>query len=171
MLSQKMQTAINDQINEEMFSAHLYLSMSAYFQKLNLLGFANWMHIQYQEETSHALKFFNYLYDRDSFVSLKAIAAPKTEWVSPRKAFEEALQHEQHITSCINKLVDIAISERDHATNNMLQWFVNEQVEEENSARTIVEKLKMFENAPQALYMLDKELGARVFVDATKTEK
>lgn len=163
MLSKTMQEALNDQINAEYYSSYLYLSMAAWCESANLKGLANWFHVQSQEEMVHAMKLFTYVLDRKAPVKLAAIAAPPTEWPSPLAVFEAALAHEQHITSRINSLVDLALKEKDHATNTLLQWFVNEQVEEEASADAIVEQLKLAGQTPAALLILDRELGARVF--------
>jgi ferritin len=163
MISKKMQNAINGQINAELYSAYLYLSMSADFSSKNLPGFANWMKIQAQEELGHAMKLYNFIEERLGRVTLKAIDAPPTEWDSPLTAFEAVLKHEQKVTGLINKLVDQAIAENDHATRGFLQWFVDEQVEEEASADAIVEQLKLIKSAPGGLFMLDKELGRRTF--------
>jgi ferritin len=163
MISKKMQNAINGQINAELYSAYLYLSMSADFSSKNLPGFANWMKIQAQEELGHAMKLYNFIEERLGRVTLKAIDAPATEWDSPLAAFQAVLKHEQKVTGLIDKLVDQAIAENDHATRGFLQWFVDEQVEEEASADAIVEQLKLIKNAPGGLYMLDKELGRRTF--------
>lgn len=161
MLSKKMEQALNDQINAEYFSSYLYLSMSAYFEAENLPGFAHWMSKQALEERVHALKIFGYINERGGRVILKGIKAPETQWKSALDVFQASYKHEQLVTSLINKLVDQAIKEKDHATDAFLQWFVNEQVEEEASASAIVEKLKMVKNAPGGLFMLDRELGAR----------
>ncbi|HNX07265.1 MAG TPA: ferritin [Bacteroidales bacterium] len=167
MLSKKMEKALNDQINAEFFSAFLYLSMSAYFTRKNLPGFANWLKIQYQEESAHAMLFFNYLNERGGKAELKAIEKPDLEWKDSIKVFEEVLKHEQKVTALINNLVNIAIQEKDHATNNKLQWFVAEQVEEEANASEILEQLKIVEGKGQGLLLLDRELKTRVFVDPT----
>ena len=129
MLSKRMEDALNEQINAEIWSAYLYLSMSAYFEADNLPGFANWMKIQWQEELSHATKFFDYVTERGGRVILKPIAAVKTDWTDSTEVFAETLEHEKHVSALINNLVNIAVEEKDHATNNMLQWFVAEQVE------------------------------------------
>ncbi len=163
MLSKKMLEALNDQINAEYYSSYLYLSMAAHCERLNLKGFGNWFRVQAQEEMVHVMKFFDYVLDRGGEVKLKAIEGPATSWASPLAAFEAALAHEQHITARINKLVDLAIAESDHATNTLLQWFVSEQVEEEASADAIVQQLKLAADAPAALFMIDRELGQRVF--------
>lgn len=161
MLSERMQTALNQQINEEMFSAYIYLSMAAYFHGLNLDGFANWMRIQNHEETLHALKFFDYIYERGGDVTLLAIAGPPKTWESPLHAFQEAYNHERKISSLINELVNMALEEKDHATMNFLQWFISEQVEEEASADKIVQSLRLIDNNPAALFMLDREMARR----------
>ncbi len=163
MISKKMQNSINAQINAELYSAYLYLSMSAYFASMNLPGFANWMKIQTQEEVSHAMKLYGFVEERMGRVILKAIDGPATEWASPLAAFQAVLKHEQKVTDLINKLVDKAIAENDHATRGFLQWFVDEQVEEEASADAIVQQLKLVKDAPGGLYMLDKELAQRIF--------
>ncbi len=163
MMKKKMLKAMNDQINAEMFSAYLYLSMDAYFQSISLGGFAAWMRAQAQEEMMHAMKFYEYVNERGGKVTLEAIAKPDSSWASPLAAFEAVLAHEQHVTSLINDLVDLAISEKDHASNIFLQWFVSEQVEEEASANEIVEKLKRIKDNPSGLFMMDAELGKRVF--------
>ncbi len=163
MISKKMEKAINEQINAEAYSAYLYLSMAAYFEAQNLPGLASWMRIQTQEETAHALKFFDFVNERRGRVVLKAIDQPPKEWESPLVAFEAAFEHEQMVTGRINDLVNLAVQEKDHATNAFLQWFVNEQVEEETSVDTIVQMLKMGEKAPGAMFMIDRELGQRTF--------
>ena len=125
MINTKMEKALSEQINAEFFSAYLYLSMAAYFETKDLPGFANWMRIQYQEELTHAMKFFNYVHERDGHVLLTAIETPAHEWKSPIHVFEETLKHEQLVTSLINNLVDVAIELKDHTTNNFLQWFLD----------------------------------------------
>lgn len=163
MLKKKMLKALNDQINAEMFSSYLYLSMEAYFQAISLKGFAAWMRVQAQEEMMHAMKFYDFVNERGGKVTLEAIAKPETNWASPLAVFEAVLKHEEHVTSLINDLVDLAISEKDHASNNFLQWFVSEQVEEEASAGEVVEKLKLIKDNTSGLFMVDAELGKRVF--------
>jgi ferritin len=163
MLSKKMQDALNAQTNAELYSAYLYLAMSAYFQDVNLSGFANWMRVQAQEELTHAIKFYDFVNERGGRVTLMAVDAPQKDWDSPLAAFENVLQHEQKVTGLINDLVELALEERDHATHIFLQWFVTEQVEEEDSANEIVQKLKLMADAPGGLFMLDRELGNRVF--------
>ena len=137
MLSSNMKKALNDQINAELYSAYLYLSMAAYFEDTNLPGMAGWMKAQAQEEVGHAMKFYGYVFDRDSKVELKAIDGPKTKWASPLAAFEDAYKHEQKVTGLIHKLVDLANKEKDHATRSFLNWFVDEQVEEDASTKMI----------------------------------
>lgn len=161
MINKRMQDALNKQINEEMFSSYLYLSMSAYFESNSLLGFAHWMKTQAQEEMFHAMKFYNYILERGGNVELQAVAEPKKEWTSVLNAFEEALAHEEHITGCINDLMSVAIEEKDHASQNLLKWFVDEQVEEEATANEIVDKLKMIGDHGPMLLMQDKEMTAR----------
>jgi len=161
MLSPTIEKALNDQLHEEMFSFYLYLSMSAYLQSLNLTGMASWMAKQAKEELGHAMKFFEFIHERSGRVTLESLAKPDSEWASPQAAFEAALAHERHITSCIHKLVDLAQGERDHATANFLQWFVKEQVEEEATAEGIVNRFKMAAGHPAAMMFMDRELGAR----------
>lgn len=168
MISEKMQSALNEQINAELWSAYLYLSMSAYFAEQNLPGFANWMKIQWQEEVSHAMKMFDYVNERGGRVHLKAIEKVETEWKNSVEVFTETLNHERVVSGLINNLVNIAISEADHATNNMLQWFVAEQVEEEATAENLLHQLKMIDGFGHGMLMLDRELSQRVFVDSTK---
>jgi len=163
MINGKIQDALNYQLNRELYSSYLYLSMSAYFQSINLKGFANWMRVQTQEELMHAMKFYDYLIQRGGRVTLSSIESPPLEWGSPLEAFEHVYQHEQKVTSLINDLVNLSTSEQDHATNNFLQWFVTEQVEEEESASEVVEKLKLVGAAAGSLLTLDSELGQRGF--------
>ena len=163
MISKKMENALNGQVNAEMYSAYMYLSMESYFKSLNLNGFANWMRAQTQEEIMHGMKIYDFINERGGRIILKAIDGPPTKWDSPLAVFEATYTHEQKVTGLINDLVDLAIEEKDHATNTFLQWFVNEQVEEEASADEIVQQLKMMENAPGGMFMLDRELGQRVF--------
>jgi len=163
MISKKTEDALNEQINAEFYSAYLYLSMEAYFESMNLPGFANWMRAQIQEESMHAMKIYDFVNERGGRVLLKSIEQPPTEWKSPLAAFEAAYKHEQKVTGLINDLVNLAIEEKDHASNTFLQWFVNEQVEEESSVNEVVQKLKMLENAPGGQFLIDRELGQRVF--------
>ena len=160
-----MEDALNQQINAEFYSSYLYLAMSAYFVRKNLPGFAHWMNIQMQEEAAHGMLFFNHVNERGGNAHLKAIAQPDMEWSDAIAVFEAILAHEQMVTGLINNLVDIAIQEKDHATNNKLQWFVAEQVEEEANATEILEQLKIVEGKGQGLLLLDRELKTRVFVN------
>ena len=164
MIKNKVQDALNYQLNREMYSAYLYLSMSAYFQSISLKGFANWMYIQAQEEMVHAMKFYNFVIQRGGRVILTDIEAPQKEWDSPLDAFENVYQHEQKVTGLIHDLVNLAIAEKDHATNNFLQWFVDEQVEEEESSSEVTEKLKLIGDGTAGMFMLDNDLGQRVFM-------
>jgi len=169
MLNNKVEKALNDQTNAEMYSAYLYLSMSAYFQSISLMGCANWMRVQAQEEMFHAMKFYDFINERGGGVVLKAIDAPPTEWGSPLATFEAVLEHEQKVTGLINSLVEVAQEEHDHATNIFLQWFVTEQVEEEDNADTIIQKIKLMGDARGGLFMLDSELGQRVYTAADES--
>jgi ferritin len=164
MLKDKMEKAINDQIKWEVYSSYLYLSMSAYFESVSLKGFASWMRIQFMEELTHVKRFYDFVIARGGRVILSEIMAPPTDWNSPQAVFEETLKHEQHVTSRINDLVDLAQELKDHATNSFLQWFVDEQVEEEESVDEVLQSLKLNENNPGGLFMIDKELAQRAFV-------
>lgn len=161
MIKETIQDAINRQINRELYSAYLYTAMSAYFETLTLRGAAKYMRVQANEERTHAMKFFDYIVERGGTVKLTAIETPPFKWESPLKVFEEAYKHEQKVTGWINDLVNLAIKEQDHATNNMLQWFVKEQVEEEANAAEVVEKIKMLGPEGHAFLWLDHELGKR----------
>ena len=161
MLSEKVEKALNGQLNAEMYSGYLYLSMNAYFKSINLDGFANWMHHQALEELEHGMKFYDFINQRGGRVTLKAIEAPPIEWDSPLAVFEETLKHEQKVTGLINALVDTALAENDHATNIFLQWFVTEQVEEEESVGGVLEQLKLLGEAKGGLFMMDRELSKR----------
>jgi ferritin len=171
MLDKKVEKAFNGQLNAELYSSYLYLSMSAYFQSLSLSGFANWMRVQGQEELVHAMKFYDFINERGGRVTLKAIEAPPTEWDSPLAAFEEAYRHEQKVTGLINDLVELALKERDHASHIFLQWFVTEQVEEEDSANAVIQKIKLMGDAQGGLFMLDRELGQRIFTPPAATSE
>jgi ferritin len=163
MLSQKVQDALNEQLNWELYSSYLYAAMSAYFHSVNLKGAANWMRVQAMEELTHAGKFFDFIHERGGRVLLKEVAAPPKEWASPLAAFEEALAHEQKVTARINDLVNLVLEEKDHATHIFLQWFVSEQVEEEASVGDVVGDLKLVGDHPGRLFMIDRELGQRTF--------
>ena len=170
-LSKKIETTLNEQINAEFNSSYLYLAMAAYFEDLNLKGMAKWMKMQSSEELKHGLKLFDYTIDRKGRVVLSKIDTPKKEWKNFVSVFEDVLAHEQYITTKINKFMDIAISEKDHATASMLKWFVDEQVEEENNAQELVDKLKILGEHGDALYLLDRELMGRVYVPAVINTK
>lgn len=161
MLLPEVEDALNEQLNRELYSSYLYLSMSVYFESVNLKGFASWMRAQSKEELGHSMKYYSYIFDRNGLVSLRAVDAPPSNWDSPLSAFEDAYQHEQSVTQEINQLVDMAITKSDHATNHFLQWFVAEQVEEESTAHGLVERLRLAGEESAALVMIDKELEAR----------
>ncbi len=163
MLSEKMQNALNAQINAELWSAYLYLSMSMDASAKGLKGVANWFAIQFKEEQDHAQILINYVNARGGRVLLAAIDAVQTEWNSPLAMYENTLEHEQKVTSLINDLYNLAIEEKDHATRSMLTWFVDEQVEEEENARDLIDQLRMVADDKLGLYMVDKELAARVY--------
>lgn len=167
MLKEKVLNAINDQINAELHSAYLYLSMAAWFEAKGLSGFANWMMVQYKEETTHAMKFFNYVVERNSRVILAPIAAVETEFKDIVDVFEKTLAHEELVTARINKIMDIAIAESDHATRSFLNWFIDEQVEEEANVHEILDTLRLIDGQGNGVFMLDRELKQRVFVDTT----
>ncbi|MDK2906467.1 ferritin [Petrotoga miotherma DSM 10691] len=160
-LEDKMLNALNDQINKEIFSAYLYYSMAAYFDSMNLEGFANWMKVQAKEELTHAQKLYDYIYDKGGVVELDSIDKPKKEWENPLEAFKDAYEHELSVTQSIDKLVDLAKELNDHATQNFLQWFVNEQVEEEANTKKIVDTLQMIGESKTALFMYNGQLGSR----------
>lgn len=167
MIKEKMLNALNEQINAEQYSSLLYLSMSAWFSEKGLPGFANWMYIQYQEEMTHANKFFKYVTERSGKVTLKAIEQMPTEFKDIVDVFEKTKTHEELVTSLINNLVDVAIAERDHAAQSFLKWFVDEQVEEEANVQEILDTLKLINGQGNGIFMLDREMRQRVFVDST----
>lgn len=164
MISEKMQKAFNFQINKELYSAYIYLSMSAYLQSIGLSGFANWMRVQVQEETAHAMAMFDYVIERGGEVKLDAIDKPQHSWENVLKVFEHVLEHEEYVTGLINDLADVAESEKDRAAMAFIQWYINEQVEEESTASDIINKLKLINLNGDALFTMDKEFAARVFV-------
>ena len=170
MLKEKVLKALNEQINAEQYSALLYLSMSAWFEDKGFPGFANWMYVQYQEELTHANKIFKYVVERSGKVELKGIEQMPVEFDSVLQVVEKTLAHEKHVTELINNLVDVAVEARDHATQSFLQWFVDEQVEEEANVTEILDSLKLIEGEARGngLFMLDRELRQRVFVDTTQ---
>lgn len=160
-MDSKVEQAINEQVQAEFYSFYLYLSMSSHFKTLHLDGFSHWMHIQAQEEFLHAMKLVDYLNERGGSVRLMALDAPPSAWASPVALFEAVLNHERHISQRINTLVDVAVAARDHATTALLQWYVNEQVEEEATADTLFHQVQMLKDSPHGMLMLDRELAAR----------
>ena len=163
MLSKTMEKALNEQINAEFYSSYMYLSMSSYFDSVGLPGAAQWMRAQVQEEWFHGMKLFGYVNGRGGRVALKAIKQPPVEWKSTLHVFQEVLAHEQKVTGLINNLVNLALEEKDHATNIFMQWFVSEQVEEEANVGAVLDKLKLIGKDTTALFTLDAALGQRVF--------
>lgn len=163
MLSDKVLLAINEQINREMYSAYLYLAMSSWCSQNGLNGVANWMRVQYQEEMFHAFKMYDYVIEQDGKVELKAIDQPPAEFKSVLHIFEEVLAHEKKVTAWINGVVKTADTVNDYATHNFMQWFVNEQVEEEASAKSILDDLKLAGEKGPGLFMINRELAQRVF--------
>lgn len=163
MINPKIEQAINEQINAEMYSAYLYLSMAAYAQTIGLKGFANWLKIQYQEENDHAMIFYNYVIERGGKITLEAIEKPQTEWKSIADVFEHVLQHEQFVTARIHNLMTIAIDEKDYATVSLLNWFVDEQVEEEATVEDFLNTLRMGNDFKGAIFMLDREAATRTY--------
>ncbi|MBN1897610.1 MAG: ferritin [Spirochaetes bacterium] len=161
LLSKKMQDAINQQINRELYSAYLYLAMASHLESENLSGFANWMEIQAKEETEHAMKFYKYINERGGRVILKDVEAPPAAWKSPLEVFEQVYEHEKKVTSLINNLMKMAKAENDYASESMLKWFIDEQVEEEDNALTILEQLKMARGAVNLIFQIDRALGKR----------
>lgn len=163
MIDKKIEDALNRQINNEIYSAYLYQSMSAHTVFLGLKGFANWFSVQKKEELFHARKIYDFINSRGGRVKLFAVKEPPSEFESPLDMFEKTLKHEQFITGCMNDLVDLAVEEKDHATQIFLQWFVTEQIEEEENDRDIIDRLKLIGDDGNGLLMLDKELMARIF--------
>lgn len=161
MIDKEIEESINDQINAELYSSYLYLSMAADFADKGYDGLEQWMRIQAEEEKDHAMRLYDYLQERGGRVKLEAIDKPKEAWKSPLQAFEEALEHEKYVTERINEMADLAEKKKDRATLNMLQWFIEEQVEEEDSTENVVNKLKMVKDSPSGLMMLDNKLGER----------
>lgn len=164
MINARLEEVINKQINAELYSAYLYLSMAAYFESVNLPGFANWMRVQFEEEQFHGLKFFNYLISRGGRVKLDAIEVPRFEWKSAIEVFEETLEHEKHVTALLNNIAEVAEEEKDRATRNLMVWFIDEQVEEEGNAEKIINELKMIGGEGHGMLMLDREFATRTFV-------
>lgn len=164
MINEKVGKILNEQVNKELYSAYLYLSMSAYFSDIGLLGFANWMRVQTQEETAHAMLIYDFLLDRGYKINLIPIDAVPSDWGTPLSVIEAALKHEVYVTGLINNIVSVAEEVKDRATMSYMNWFVDEQVEEEANAKEIIDKLKLIGDDKSALYLLDKDLSARVFV-------
>lgn len=163
MISDKVCKALNDQVNAELFSSYLYLSMSAWFSERSLAGFASWMRVQAQEELTHGMKIYDYILERGGSVQLTAIEQPESVWKSAVDVLEEVAKHEAKVTGLINDLVDVALGEKDHAANIFLQWFVAEQVEEEASVGEVFERTKMIDGNSGGMFAMDMELGKRVF--------
>jgi ferritin len=163
MLIKKIEEALNKQINYEFYSAHLYLSMASYFKSIDLDGFGQWMQIQYEEEIFHAMKFLDFIHTRDGKVKLLSIDQPPHQWKSALDVFTDTYEHEQKVTGLINDLVTLSIEEKDHATQNFLQWYIAEQVEEEASVKAIKSKLQLAAESTVTLLMLDQEMAKRVF--------
>lgn len=170
MLKEKVLKALNRQINAEMYSAYLYLSMSAYLQDKGLAGFANWMKVQYKEEQAHALKVFDYVNERNGRVVLEPVEAVPTDFDGVIDVFEKTRVHEQQVTEMINKLVDVAVEASDHATQSFLRWFVDEQVEEEANVNELLDNLKLIDGQGNGVFMMNRELQGRTFVDSTQAE-
>ena len=161
---------MNEQIKNELHSAYIYLSMSAYFESTNLPGLANWMRTQEQEERMHAFKFYDFIHERGGRVILQDIDQPPSEFESPLDVFEKTLEHEQKVTAMINNLYELAVQEKDYASQIFLQWFITEQVEEEDNASQIIETLKMIGDSDHGLLMLDRELAGRQAPQETENE-
>jgi len=162
-MKKKMEKALNKQINAEMYSSYLYLSMESYFQSISLTGFAKWMRGQVQEEMFHGIKIYDYVHERGGRAQFEAIAKPQTQWDSPLAAFEHILAHEEGVTELINNLIDTALDVRDHAAKAFLNWFIIEQVEEEATVGEIVDRLRLIGDDSSGLFLLDSELSKRVF--------
>lgn len=167
MLTKKVEEAINAQINAELWSAYLYLSMAAYFHANGKSGFAKWYEIQFKEEQDHAMILFNYVVSRGGVITLRPIDAVPTEWSSTLEVLEETLKHEEHVTALISGLYKVAGEDNDYATQSRVKWLIDEQVEEEDTARDLIDKLKMIDGNGYGLYMLDKELGTRTYTQAS----
>ncbi len=161
MIKEKMLKALNKQLNEELYSSYAYLAMAAYFEAENLSGFASWMRLQSQEETSHAMKIFDYIHQVNGKVTLQKIDVPKLTWKTPLEVFQDMLKQEQHVTKSIDDLVETSMTEKDYATNNFLQWFVSEQVEEEATSIKFLERMKLVGDNKNGLFLLDREMGMR----------
>ena len=164
MIKKKIETAINKQINAEIYSSSLYYSMAAYFETQGLKGFSHWLRVQALEELTHVQKFFAYVHERGGHIQMLPVDGPPTKWKSPLAAFEQVYEHEVGVTGMINKLMDLALKESDHATSTFLQWFITEQVEEEASADEVVQKLRLVDKTEGGLFLLDQEMDKRSFV-------
>lgn len=167
MINEKVGKILNEQVNKELYSAYLYLAMSAYFSDMGLLGFANWMRIQAQEEQAHAMLIYDFLLDRGEKIILTTIEAPPITWNNSLQVLEEVAKHENYVTGLINNIIAVAEEAKDRATMSYMNWFVDEQVEEEANAKEIIDKLKLIGDDKSALYLLDKDLSTRVFVQPT----
>jgi len=161
MINSEIEKSLNKQLNEELYSSYFYLAMSAYFENNAFDGFASWMRIQAEEERIHAMKIYDYIHQVGGKVKLTTIKTPKTEWASPLEVFKDTYKHECEVTKNINNIVDLAITVKDHATNNFMQWFISEQVEEEASSQRLLDKMKLIGNDKQGLFLLDREFGQR----------
>jgi ferritin len=170
MISEKMSQALNEQLNWEIYSSYVYASMASWMKGQNLNGFANWMNIQVREELDHAAMFYEFLHDLGADVEFEAVPKPNKSWEDVEAVFKETLEHERGVTSRINNLIDLALADRDHATNARLQWFISEQVEEEASVLSIIQQLQIAKNSPNALFMIDRELAQRVYNPPSKSE-
>ncbi|QSH40468.1 ferritin [Lentisphaerota bacterium ZTH] len=171
MLSKELEKALNEQINFELYSSYLYMAMCGALQSMNFEGASNWMKVQAMEEMTHADKMFNFVFERDGKVMLDKIDCPPSEWPSMLAVYEDVYKHEKIVTARISNLMELALSEKDHATSSFLQWFITEQIEEESNAKTIIDKLKMANNAPHMLLMMDMELGKRQFTMPAASEQ
>lgn len=165
MINSKIAAALNDQLNLEYYSAYSYLAMSAYFLTQNLNGFAHWMRVQAQEELAHGMKIYDFLDDREAEIRFRALDAPKQNWDSPLDVFEDSLAHEQKVSQSIYNIADLALSERDHATHTFLQWFIEEQVEEEAAVKELIDTLKLVGAEGNGLFLLDRDLAQRDLAD------
>jgi len=168
MLSKKMEAAINDQMNFEVYSGYIYLAMGAYMDSLDLAGFAKWMKIQWEEELFHAKKMYDFVLERGGRPTYAPVPEPPKDWKSVKAAFEHALEHEKIVTGRINDLMTLAIKEKDYATRSFLNWFIDEQVEEESNVDGIIKQLNMIKDSGHGIFMLDKEFGSRVFSPPAK---
>ncbi|WP_372796156.1 ferritin [Pontiella sp.] len=161
MISTKMQAELNEQVNKEFYSAYMYLAMSAYCNTIGLPGFAHWMRMQYEEESMHVTKMYDYILGQGGEIHLKTIEEPAKEYGTPLQVFEKTLEHERYVTSLIHKLMDLAVQEKDYATQTFLQWYVTEQVEEESNVNDILAPLRMVGEDKGGLMMIDQQLGGR----------